>query len=788
MNILWFSPTPSHPQNAGNRSRIFALVKYFQNQGHHITFAYFTQEGNDPEAIAAMETEWDDFYLIPFLTRSRKKSHGELWGTDDWYDRTITDAICSLLRNRTFDVVFCEYIFQSKVLELFPAKCIKVIDAHDRFGGRAELLKRNGIEPDFFYTSPQQEAIALNRADIVIAIQEKEAEYYRSITSAEVVVIGHIIDEPDWQWSASSEGSRLRIGYFGSGNSLNRKSINAFIDAYANNSELVAKSELIIAGSICDRVKLPAHIQATVMGKVKDIADFYRAVDVAVNPMLDGTGLKIKTIEALNFGVPIVSTVSGSDGLPVSRDFHLVAKPAKAIAHLIDACDRNNLERLAVESNTVIAKYQNNLRLQLQQLSAKLEQLVNDIKPKKTVVLVTDAPFWGGKMGSHQRILALCQKLKQEFVLKVFFFGSIWYDRQIEINEAGFNNIVISYKNYNESVDLKKIGLPEQSSFANYSGLKQKRHASFYKAFAQYIAVEQPDSVIIEYVYLAYLKDAIPAKCLSVIDTHDVMCLREYRFYQNGLHHAISMSLSLQQEKTVLSAFDAILAIQDQEYSILQNMLPSKPIILCPHSIDSKDIEPPKEIKTIGFIGANNEANRTGLDWFIKQVWSAVKQLGFTLHIFGSVGKHFIDVCESEPTIKYMSDTLSQSEIYSQVDAMINPVFVGGGLKIKTLEALAYGKVLISTKEGAVGIGEDNNGIIIARDRAEFINAFIYLAQQPELGQKLAIQGNKIVKQKFTPEACYRPLVNLLESAQVAQYSNVDNLCNELPNNIVRSS
>lgn len=768
MNILWFSPTPSHPQNAGNRSRIYSLVKHFQALGHHITFAYFAQEGKDPQSLQAMAQEWDDFYLLSFSGRNRKKTHGELWGADDWYEPTITDEICSILREKTFDVVFCEYIFQSKVLELFPAKCLKVIDAHDRFGGRADLLKRNGIAPDFFYTSPKQEAIALNRADIVIAIQEEEAKYYRSITSAEVVVIGHIIERSTWQWSEpqSNPQERLRIGYFGSGNSLNRISVTSFIDAYASNLELVAKSELILAGSICDRIDIPPHIRATKMGKIDDIADFYRTVDVAINPMIDGTGLKIKTIEALNFGVPLVSTVSGSDGLPVSCDFHLVKSSQGMVSSLLNICDRDNLTAIARESQNVIDRYYKDLNLKLQDLCEQLKESINNIKQKKTVVLVTDAPFWGGKMGSHQRILALCNKLKQEFVLKVFFFGSIWYDRQIEINEAGFNNIVVSYKNYNESVDLKKIGLPEQTSFANYSGLKQKRHSSFYKAFAQYIAVEQPDAVIVEYIYLAYLKDAIPSKCLSVIDTHDVMCLREYRFYQSGLHHAISMSLSIEQEKSVLSAFDAVLAIQDQEYSVLQNMLPTKPVVLCPHSISSMETQPPTQIKSIGFIGANNEANRSGLNWFINQVWSVVKHLDFNLLIFGSVGKHFIDICAADETIKYMSDCLSQEEIYTQVDAMINPVFVGGGLKIKTLEALAYGKVLISTQEGAVGMGSpEDNGIIIAENRAEFINAFINLSKQPELGTKLAAKGNSFVKQKFVPDACYQPLIKLLSYA-----------------------
>lgn len=767
MNILWFSPTPSHPQNAGNRSRIFSLVKYFQNQGHHITFVYFAQEGKDPQSIKAMETEWDDFKLIPFSGRNRRKSHGELWGIDDWYEPTITEEICGLLRTKTFDIVFCEYIFQSKVLELFPAKCIRVIDAHDRFGGRAKLLKRNGIAPDFFYTSPEQEALALNRADLVIAIQEQEAEYYRSISSAEVIAIGHVIEEPVWHWSQPSFNEPLRIGYFGSGNSLNRKSVHLFLQAYSQSKELVSSSELILAGSICENLEIPSDIQVNLMGRIEQISDFYRAVDIAVNPMIDGTGLKIKTIEALNFGVPIVSTVSGSDGLPVECKFHLVENPTEIAAYLLHFYKTKSLEMIAAESRKVMAKYRAVLESKLASFSQKVTRLVNDIQQKKTVVLVTDAAFWGGKMGSHQRILALCQKLKQDFVLKVFFFGSIWCDRQIEINNAGFNKIVTSYKNYSESIDLKKIGLPEQSSFANYSGLKKKRHSSFYKSFAQYVSIEQPEAVILEYIYLAYLKDAIPSKSLAIIDTHDVMCLREYRFYQSGLHRAISMSLSLQQEKSILSEFDAILAIQSKEHSLLQKMLPEKPIILCPHSIVGKKTkETPRKIKSIGFIGANNEANRSGLDWFIKQVWPVVKQLNLTLSIFGSVGKHFADICQVDKTIKYMSDSLSQEEIYSQVDAMINPVFVGGGLKIKTLEALAYGKVLISSKEGAVGLGDsDNHGIIIAGDRQEFINAFIRLSQQPELSQKLVEQGSTLVKHKFQPDICYSPLIKFLDYA-----------------------
>jgi glycosyltransferase involved in cell wall biosynthesis len=244
--------------------------------------------------------------------------------------------------------------------------------------------------------------------------------------------------------------------------------------------------------------------------------------------------------------------------------------------------------------------------------------------------------------------------------------------------------------------------------------------------------------------------------------------------------NAISMSVSYQEEQFILNHFDAVLAIQKNEYEILRKMLPHKVLLLCPHSVtyDShrllrrKTTEPAvtvgqyqksNEIRNIGFIGADNEANYSGLDWFIKQVWPIVKQLNLNLYIFGKVGDRFQDVCDADESIKNMSDKLSQAEIYSLVDCMINPVFVGGGLKIKTLEALAYGKPLISSKEGSVGIdNQDENGIIVAHNRLEFIESLIKLVKQPNLATELIQQGQNTIEQQFSPESCYQPLINLI--------------------------
>lgn len=389
-----------------------------------------------------------------------------------------------------------------------------------------------------------------------------------------------------------------------------------------------------------------------------------------------------------------------------------------------------------------------------------LESIVN----QKKVVLATDAPFWEGKMGSHQRILAIAKALKNHCSLTIFFFGTVGLQRKSQIKEAGFENMVVSYKDFDQHLKPEEAGLPKLSSFANIQGLKKRRHDAFYTTFAQYLALVQPNVVLIEYIYLAYLQDAIPSNCLKLIDTHDVMCFREYRFYQHKMLKAISMSVSYREEQFILNHFDAVLAIQKNEYEILRKMLPHKVLLLCPHSVTyDSQYQKSNEIRNIGFIGADNEANYSGLDWFIKQVWPIVKQLNLNLYIFGKVGARFQDVCDADESIKNMSDKLSQAEIYSLVDCMINPVFVGGGLKIKTLEALAYGKPLISSKEGSVGIdNQDENGIIVAHNRLEFIESLIKLVKQPNLATELIQQGQNTIEQQFSPESCYQPLINLI--------------------------
>ena len=85
-------------------------------------------------------------------------------------------------------------------------------------------------------------------------------------------------------------------------------------------------------------------------GRVADLESFYSQARVAISPMRYGAGVKLKTIEALQFGVPVVATSVGAEGIETfgTRAMSVTDDPrefAEAVAALVDDRDRWEAQR-----------------------------------------------------------------------------------------------------------------------------------------------------------------------------------------------------------------------------------------------------------------------------------------------------------------------------------------------------------------------------------------------------------------------------------------------------------
>ncbi len=319
--ILIVSPIPTHPKKGGNRARVYNFLRTLEQLGHDFVFLHVRQMKGDD---SAMRECWGEryqscdysqpFFAYSAITRWLRQGLGMSYNyqIDEWYDTQLNVKVAELHQQHKFNVVVAEYVFFSKVFDCFNDNVLKVIDTHDLFTDRHQRYLKNGQKPRWFSTNVMEEAKGLNRADIVIGIQEKESVELAKMTNKTVITIGHLIDVVQPQ---SRTWSQVKILFLASDNPINVHAIDNFlIDIWPTLKRELPNLCLILAGKVCDKVEnSPAGVEK--LGMVEDIEQLYRDVDAVINPVLFGTGLNIKSIEALGFAKPLVTTEKGADGL-----------------------------------------------------------------------------------------------------------------------------------------------------------------------------------------------------------------------------------------------------------------------------------------------------------------------------------------------------------------------------------------------------------------------------------------------------------------------------------------
>jgi hypothetical protein len=254
------------------------------------------------------------------------------------------------------DVLLAEYVFMTRPFALLRPGLLKVVDTHDVFSTRQSKVASYGLEDRYFIT-PDLESELLNRADVLIAIQESEAEVLRRLAPRRRVLnvgvdFSLLHDVPP--------ATKPIIMLVGSHNNLNVKGLTDFLRfAWPLVRKAVPEAELHVIGSVGNSVD-PLSPGVHKLGRVDDLDAAYAEARVIINPTIAGTGLKIKTVEALCHLRPIVLWPSGVDGLtPELREMCHVATDwfdfARRVIEL--ACSRDGAQALIDRRSELAAHF-----------------------------------------------------------------------------------------------------------------------------------------------------------------------------------------------------------------------------------------------------------------------------------------------------------------------------------------------------------------------------------------------------------------------------------------------
>lgn len=212
-----------------------------------------------------------------------------------------------------------------------------------------------------------------------------------------------------------------------------------------------------------------------------------------------------------------------------------------------------------------------------------------------------------------------------------------------------------------------------------------------------------------------------------------------------------SKSLSLAEKVFVVSLQDLVqmkkIGARIDNASIL-------PIAVMDNGIIQKNIKNSSGEISLLFVGTLTwNPNDEGICRFVENVVPLLKKSNILYKLY-IVGKNpstgLRELCRDNSNLIITGYVEDISEYYCKSDVMIVPLFIGGGQRVKIIEAFSKGIPVISTTIGAEGLKcVDGQSIIIADDAPGFIRA-IELMMDEERRKNIAAGGRMLYEQEYS--------------------------------------
>ena len=196
-------------------------------------------------------------------------------------------------------------------------------------------------------------------------------------------------------------------------------------------------------------------------------------------------------------------------------------------------------------------------------------------------------------------------------------------------------------------------------------------------------------------------------------------------------------------EYSCVNSYDLLVPITQRDADEYQKMGNTKPVFVAPTGVFTEDFlpKPYSGNPSLFHIGGLDWApNQQGLVWFIEECLPKIRENNpdVSLIIAGRNAPSWFIQKMKAPGVRFVGEVDSSTDFMTQHACMVVPLLAGSGMRIKIIEGLALGKVIVSTSVGAEGItAEHMKEICIANTADEFVDSINTVLKNTELFQTI---------------------------------------------------
>lgn len=340
-----------------------------QVDGLHLLSINASRQWVDPDKLPPFFNQLDsittvdvDTHVKPlgaFFNLFGKKSYN----ISRFVNPKVTRALIRLLQKEDFDVVQFDNLFVTPYLETVRkySRAKAVYRSHNIEYGIWEKLAQgegNKIKKKYLELLTNRlktyELGKLNQFDLVVPISEEDLEFYKTLGERKpLFTSGFGIETEGYP---QIELGDKKISFLGSLDWLpNQEGLHWFIDKVW---PLVVKGDetlkLEVAGkNPPDSIKAIKAANYELKGEVDSALEFLKDTAVMVVPLISGSGIRIKIVEGLAWGLPMVSTSKGAEalGLTSGENILIADDPQEFADHILSlTADKEKRESLSAKA------------------------------------------------------------------------------------------------------------------------------------------------------------------------------------------------------------------------------------------------------------------------------------------------------------------------------------------------------------------------------------------------------------------------------------------------------
>ena len=279
---------------------------------------------------------------------------------------------------------------------------------------------------------------------------------------------------------------------------------------------------------------------------------------------------------------------------------------------------------------------------------------------------------------------------------------------------------------------------------------------------------EKFDLVDLEFTYLGHLHlrqspPGMPPPPL-VLGTHEIgsdlvrQVARSRVSLGRRLYAALNWRKLQRDERELFRAADGISVCSVADQERLLEHVPGARTVVVPNAADvdhyrPRPDDPPPDGRTVVFFGLlSTFPNIDGVLHFLRDIWPRVvaQRPGTRCRILGARPPESIRRLAG-PGVEIAGFVEDLRPHLASAAALVVPLRVGGGTRLKIVEGMAMGKAIVSTSLGAEGIeAAPERDILIADDPERFAASVVRLLDHPDLAARLGRSARQLAVERYS--------------------------------------